>query len=406
MEAYSLFEVNQYIRRVIALNFEEAIWVECEINQISQTRGNTYLELIQKKEDSDDILAKASGTLWYRQLSFIRKKLGKVADEVLSPGIKVKIKCNIDFSERYGLSFNIIDLDPSYTFGQYELNRQQIIKKLEENDLIARNSLHDLPLVIKNIAVISSETAAGYQDFIEELFNNSYGYSFEVDIFQAAMQGQNTEREVMMALDTIDPKSYDLICIVRGGGSKLDLSAFDNYNIAERIANASLPVFTGIGHDIDQTICDIVSHTTLKTPTAVATYIVEHNMDFETAIDQMMAEIIEEVYSNLNDRKYELQMLSLELQKLPKMMITEKYYQLEGLLQSAGSLVSARINMVRNKLQSNSEIIKAYEPSNVLKKGYVLMKSEKDFLKSKAEFDSAEGKIEIEFFDGKSEINK
>ena len=260
MEAYSLFEVNQYIKRVLALNFEEPIWVECEINQVSNSRGNLYLDLIEKSEDNDQIVAKSAATLWYRQFLFIKKKLDKLTDSILSEGVKVKLKVNIEFSERYGMSLNIIDIDPAFTFGQFELNRQKVIEQLRSKGLLDRNGQHKLPTVIKRVAVISSETAAGYQDFVNQILENAYDYHFDIDLFPAAMQGQKTEREVVDALRSAQEGNYDIIAIIRGGGSKLDLAAFDNYNIAFEIANCDIPVFTGIGHDIDQTVCDIVSN--------------------------------------------------------------------------------------------------------------------------------------------------
>ena len=406
MEAYSLFEVNQYIRRVIALNFEEAIWVECEIKQISQSRGNTYLELIEKKEDSDEIIAKTSGTLWYRQLMFVKKKLGKLAEEVLSAGIKVKLKCNVEYSERYGLSLNILDIDPSYTFGQFELNRQQIIDRLIKEDLMDLNKALDLPSVIQRIAVISSETAAGYQDFINEIYNNNYAYAFDIDIYQSAMQGQNTEREVCLALDSIDRRNYDIIIIIRGGGSKLDLSAFDNYEIASRIAKCDLPVFTGIGHEIDQSICDLVSHNSLKTPTAVAGFIIDYNLGFESEIDHLMEETISLVSDVLYRTKQDLSLMQNQILAGPKLMIQEKQMQLKLIDGELKNISGQRLNRRLDKIQAVEQLLASLDPSNVLKRGYALLSKDGRYLSRKEQLKKEDGELDLEMYDGKIKIKK
>ena len=151
MEAFSLLEVNQYIKRVLALNFDEPFWVECELNQVSHSRGNVYLELIQKADKDNEILAKNSAQIWYRKYLFIKRKIGKLIDSVLSEGIMVKLKVVVNYSERYGLSLVVEDIDPAYTFGQFEMNRQKIIEKLKQKDLLDRNAEFALPTVVQNI---------------------------------------------------------------------------------------------------------------------------------------------------------------------------------------------------------------------------------------------------------------
>lgn len=403
MEAYSLFEVNQYIRRVIALNFEEAIWVECEINQISQTRGNTYLELIEKNPENDDIIAKSSATLWFRQLSFIKKKLGKIAEEVLSPGIKVKLKCTVEYSERYGLSLNILDIDPAYTFGQFELNRQQIIERLQKEDRIEKNSLLDLPIVLKKIAVISSSTAAGFKDFSQHLYDNPYGYGFQIDLFQAAMQGQNTEREVLMAFDSIDMEYYDIICIIRGGGSKLDLSAFDNYAIASRISESPIPVFTGIGHEIDQSICDIVAHSSLKTPTAVAAFLVDHNSGFESEVEYLFQDIADIVNGRIAETRQHLSSLQFELMGAPKRMINEKQSALSYHLMLIKQSSKQILRIKNQELNSAEKLLEFVDPRNVLKRGYTLIQKDGKYITRKKQIKDSKD-FTIEFFDGELQI--
>jgi len=267
LESYSLYEVNEYIKRVIALNFEEAVWIECEINQINEKRGNYYLQLIDKEENKDEIKAQASAAIWYRNALFIKKKLGKLFGSILQAGVRVKLKCNIGFSERYGMSFVIEDIDVNYTMGQMELQRQQVIERLKSEKLLNLNHAKALPSVLQRIAVVSSEKAAGFADFMEQLNNNKYDYAYEIALFDSAMQGKNMEKEITESIRDINDtyKEYDVVVVIRGGGSKLDLSGFDNFNIAAHIAKCKLPVITGIGHEIDQTVSDLTANLSLKT---------------------------------------------------------------------------------------------------------------------------------------------
>ena len=406
MEAYSLFEVNQYIKRVLALNFEEPIWIECELNSVSNARGNLYLDLIEKDESSDDIIAKASATIWYRQFLFIKKKLNELTDSILSPGVKVKLKGNIVFSERYGLSFNIIDIDPAFTFGQFEMNRQKIIDKLKSKELIDLNATVPMPSVIQNIAVISSETAAGYQDFVSQLSENAYGYDFNINLYAAAMQGQKTEREVVDAIRSAKEDDNHIIAIIRGGGSKLDLSAFDNYNIAFEIATSPLPVLTGIGHDIDMTVSDIVANEVLKTPTAVADYIIDHNSHFEGEILLLMQHIENETQQILDLKHQEILLMQEKLKSVPSLIVQQYYHDLETahdqLIYQAQQHIRDRNKTLENYLQ----ILELTKPQNVLKRGFALVKSEKKYISKQKDITKTDKELTIEFHDGKIQVLK
>ena len=293
MESYSLFQLNEYIRRVIALNFREPLWIEAEIAQIKDSRGNQYLELIEKDEEGEGVIAQVSGAIWYRQVQFIKRKLGDIVYDLLEEGTQVRLKCKIDFHERYGLKLVIEDIDPNYTFGKLELKRQEIINKLEEGGLMDLNKGLIVPSVIQKIAVISSATAAGYQDFKNQLLNNGYGYTFKIDLYDGAVQGVNVESNTVNSIKEIiaSKTNYDIVAVIRGGGSKLDLSGFDNYKIAEAIALSEIPFVIGIGHDIDSTVTDLVACLSLKTPTAVADYVIDRNMSYEARVEQQMASI-------------------------------------------------------------------------------------------------------------------
>ncbi len=404
MEAYSLFEVNQYIRRVIALNFEEPIWIECEISSVSNSKGNLYLDLIQKSEDKDDIIAKATATIWYRQYLFIKKKLGKLTDSIIVEGIKVKMKAQVEFSERYGYSLNIQDIDPAYTFGHYEMERQKIISGLRDKELLDLNAQTTLPTVIQRIAVISSETAAGYQDFVQQLFDNIYGYQFEVVLFQSAMQGQKTEREVVAAFETIKKSTpFDLVTIIRGGGSKLDLSAFDNYNIAFEIATMDQPVITGIGHDIDQTVADMVAYNNLKTPTAVADFIIEHNGQFEAYISELYRYLQSEVKEIIQYKKEELSRIEEKLKTAPLSILNLINQEITFLEKNLWSQSNQLVQYKKEQLKNYDTLIESLTPDTILRKGFSLIKQEEKYITRKQEL-QANKELTVQFYDGEQII--
>lgn len=401
MEAYSLLEVNQYVKRVLALNFEEPFWVECEINQVSESRSNLYLDLIEKDEHSDNILAKNSGTIWYRQLSFIRKKLGDLSDSIIADGVKVKLKVDLEYSERYGLSLNVLDIDPSYTFGQFELNRQKILAKLKEKGRIELNGQLELPTVIQKVAVISSSTAAGFQDFKNQLNNNSYGYAFNAQLFPAAMQGQKTEREVVAALREIQELDFDVVAIIRGGGSKLDLSSFDNYNIAHTISDMKIPVFTGIGHDIDMTVTDLVANQILKTPTAAADFIIEHNLTFESDVQYLLTYIQQRSKDILHECKYNLTQIENEIKTIPRITLNTIQMELDQLNLSAKEAAGHILKSRSDAIDNIEKIFDLLDPVKVLKRGYTLVLQDGQYKTGVKKLDKKSDNLEIEFHDGR-----
>lgn len=406
MEAFSLLEVNQYVKRVLALNFDEPFWVHCELNQVSHSRGNVYLELIEKAENSNDIVAKNSAQIWYKQHLFIKKKLGKLVDSILKEGIMVKLKVVVNYSERYGFSLVIEDIDPSFTFGQFEMNRQKVIEQLKEKELLDKNAERPLPSVIQNIAVISSETAAGYQDFVQQLRENPYGYEFGIHLYQCAMQGQKTEKDVVSAITAARKAGHDVIAIIRGGGAKLDLSAFDNYNIAFEVAASDLPVITGIGHDIDQTVTDIVAHTVMKTPTAVADLLIEHNAHFEGQLISLEGEIYAEVESFLNSRMEELFIIEQRIQTVPLATLSLHEQMLGNLHETVAALGDQVLSREQIKLEGMKDKVTLLDPKNVLERGYALVKQKDKYIMRLQDLSENEKSLEIEFKDGNLKVKQ
>ncbi len=405
-QSYSLYELNEYIRRVISLNFTEPIWVNCEISQVKEVKGNVYLDLVYHDEITGDITAQLSGNIWFKSYLFLKNKLGELLPSILKEGIHVQLKVQVEFSERYGLKLNIEDIDPAFTIGQMELNRQKILQKLTKEGWIDKNKQLPFPNVIQKIAVISSHNAAGYIDFTKHLFNNNFGYAFHVELFNAAMQGMNTEREVCNAFRQISTsnKHFDVILIIRGGGSKLDLSWFDNFNIGVEIAKSNVPVITGIGHEIDQTVADTVANISLKTPTAVADYIIRHNETFEGNI-QWLTQTIHQISQRIVKQETILLNKSIQLLSLiPRETVKKHKLNIEQVIKLCFTTSTALIQKQKDRLTFHEQQINLLRPENILKKGYAIIKQNDQFISSKANF-VENVTTTIEFYDGQIKIN-
>jgi len=408
VESYSLYEVNEYIKRVIALNFEDAFWIECEINQINENRGNYYLELIEKSEKSGNIIAKASAAIWYKSALFIKKKLGKLFDSVLQSGVEVRLKVNVNFNERYGLSFVIEDVDVNFTMGQMELQRQKVIERLTTENLMTLNHSKVLPSVLQRIAVISSETAAGFADFVQQLQSNGYGYDFQLGIYDSAVQGQKMEAQITSSIREINNEAhlYDCVVIIRGGGSKLDLSGFDNYNIAAHIAKCKIPVITGIGHEIDQTVSDLTSYLSLKTPTAVASYLIDNNAQYEARIIEIGRAINAEIMHRFEKDNQWLNSFRDQLNYLIRDRFSSEMINLksaENLLRNSTHRVIERQS---DKLSGIEALLKVVDPEHILKRGFsYTTTTEGSFILNKKQA-AKEKELLIHYNDGQIKVKK
>jgi len=371
----TLYDLNEYLKRVIALNFQEPVWVSCEISQVSEVRGQVYMDVVQQDEDTNEVVAKSSAVIWYKSYLFIKNKLKELLPSILTVGTHVLLKVKIEYNERYGIKLVIEDIDPSYTIGQMEMARQKILQRLAEADVMDINRSLPLPRVISRIAIISSATAAGYKDFTAQLDTNEYGYKYKATLYKAAMQGQNTEREVCQALDDIADiaHQYDCVVIIRGGGSKLDLSGFDSYNIGHKIATAPLPILTGIGHEIDQSVADLTSHTSFKTPTAVAAYIIDHNVAFEAEIVQMGQWIGQVAKHTVTEHKSTLDQITQLLRIQPKTALNQATMELEQLNSQLKQSAKYAIREINESIGYAEKVIKIADPVTTLKRGYAMI---------------------------------
>lgn len=376
-DRYTLFELNEYIRRIMALNFSELLWITCELAQINESRGHIYLGLVQKEEEGSTdqegkIIAQSDAVIWARDLNGLKTRLGAQLPQLLQSGIAVLICVKVEYHERYGLKLIIKDIDPAYTIGKLELRRQATLENLQRKGLLNKNKQVRLPLVLQRIAVISSERAAGFQDFKKQLLDNPYGYAIKYELLNAAMQGEMVKSEVVGRLSAINQKAdfYDCVVIIRGGGAKLDLLAFDDAEICTAIANCKLPVITGIGHDIDETLSDIVAFQALKTPTAVAEWIIQKNLYFEMQVLDFGREIQSQARNHMNEKQMEIKSYSHLIQLNAKNQLQNQHRQVDYIAVEFPHHVS-KVLKNENKLVNHLEaLIDLLSPEKVLQRGF------------------------------------
>jgi len=390
-----LSELTLEIQSVIHENFPENIWIIAEISEIKiNSAGHCYLELIEKDQSSDKIKARARATIWSFAFRMLKPYFESATGYELKQGIKILVSVKVEFHEVYGFSLNITDIDPTYTLGDIERKRQEIILRLQKEGVFNMNKELALSPVPQKIAIISSETAAGYKDFINQLDNNPFGYKFYYSLFPGIMQGEQAESSIIQAFERIFKYSdfFDAVVLIRGGGSKADLATFDNYNIAYYITQFPLPVLTGIGHEQDETIADMVAHTRLKTPTAAAEFLINMVAEFEQVIGQSEIKLERLIRTLLSQYQKNLELIeqriiSITTGLLAKLNLEYQHYirnlfpavrnrlsfhsmTLENLISSISSKVEKVLEMNRKHLellfQRNSDL----DPRKILERGY------------------------------------
>ncbi|MEQ8703626.1 MAG: exodeoxyribonuclease VII large subunit [Phaeodactylibacter sp.] len=374
MEQHTLYELNEYVRQIIALNLPAPVWVSCEIYQLNLSRGHRYLSLVQKAEGRDDIIAQSDAVLWQGKFRKLERKLSHNLRHLLCEGTAVLLQVRVDFNERYGLKLVVEDIDLTYTMGQLEQQRRATLERLKQEQLLARNRNTLLPLVPQRLAVISSPTAAGLEDFVRQLEQNEYGYRYQVKVFPAAMQGSNAPAEIARQIQHISSltRSYDAIVIARGGGARLDLAAFDDYELCVTAARCPLPVLTGIGHEIDEVLLDLVAHTALKTPTAVAEFLIDRAARLESQLVEAGHAL-----SRLTQRQFSQQRLQLErwAEVLPLLAARKLQHQAQQIGQLQHMIPPAarqHLRLQQQQLQQFEQILHLLSPEATLKRGYTL----------------------------------
>lgn len=394
MNQLSLYELNQMVRKVLDLSFDGPLWVQAELSEVRESRGHCYVEFVQKDISGQSFVAKARGQVWARKWAFIGPMFERVTGQKLSAGMSVLALVEVTFHELYGYSLNIVDIDPSYTLGDIARRRLEIMERLKAEGVDTMNKELPLPALLQRIAVISSETAAGYGDFVNQLKNNAHGLAFSVMLFPAIMQGDGVERSVISALNAIAEQmdEWDVVVIIRGGGAVSDLSGFDTLALAENVAQFPLPVITGIGHERDDTVIDLVAHTRVKTPTAVAEFLIHHQEEqlrrlesFADSVHNCTLQIIGEEKQRISVLTSRMPSLAAvltgrEQQRIERMMLRAQNYASQHLAQLSMQLEATFQRMqvaASNTIQRQHSILDvaegklvASDPVNILRLGY------------------------------------
>lgn len=395
MEYLSLKQFCGLIKRQVEDGFTGPVWVQAEVDGLRLTAKGYYsLELVQKDERSGGVVAKIEGKIWWGAIAVVIEKFERQTRQKFTNGLKVLVKVQPSYHELYGLSVSILDIDPNYTLGDIQRNREEILRRLEQDGILNLNKELPLPPFFQRIAVISSQTAAGYGDFMNQLKGQGHGYYFRTELFPAVMQGKSVESSVIAALDAVNQRlsSFDCVVIIRGGGAASDLYDFDSYPLAACCAQFPLPIITGIGHERDNTVLDLISAVRVKTPTAAAEYLIN-------LMDEASGKIRE-----LKDRLYKSARLQMQesrnhLQKLTSRFPVSVSQQLQrqrdtldrlgkSLEKSARRILQQqsmrirdcsirmelssrnRLEMARHKLEMTRQHLFDVSPDRILEKGF------------------------------------
>jgi exodeoxyribonuclease VII large subunit len=350
----TLTELNAQIKEVLQLSFPEQLWVIAEIGELKVNRGgHCYIELIEKKSTSDEITARSRATIWSWQYRFIQPYFETITGQTLQAGLKVMLSVSIEFHEVFGISLNIKDIDPNYTLGDMARKRQETINRLMEEGVFEMNKELELPEIPSRIAIVSSPTAAGYEDFMNQLHNNESGYRFYTHLFAATMQGADAALSIIAALDHIYQREndFDAVVIIRGGGSQLDLACFDNYELALNITQFPLPVITGIGHEKDESICDMVAHTRMKTPTAVAQFFIGLMDEVAEELSELENNLFQGLEALFNHEQTRLANAFKLFKPVVKSKVDSSTHQLMLLAQKVNPVISKQLDHQQFKLE-------------------------------------------------------
>ena len=350
MKQYSLSELCAEIQEVVENDLLERYWVRAEIASLS-ARGHCYMELVEKADDNM-LAAKVRATCWSNVYSLLSAYFIQETGQALRVGMQVLVEVSVAFHPVYGLSLNVWNIDPTYTQGDLAKQRQATILRLTEDGVMELQQRLELPTLIRKVAVISAADAAGYGDFCDQLQNNRFGVKFEVELFAAVMQGDHAPKSIIKALNEIvsEEEKWDILVIIRGGGATTDLGCFDDYELASHCAQFPLPILSGIGHTRDMSIVDMVAHTSVKTPTAAAEWLIER-----------VAEQVEMI-----------RQLALRLQRATQHAVVQENNKLQAYMQRMSHAAQRLLMQEQNRLQMWTKTIELHSPERIFKMGYSL----------------------------------
>lgn len=379
-EHYSLRQLNLMVRDAIEMHLPDEYWVEAELSECRERGGHCYMELVEKEESTHTPIARASAKCWRQTWQILEPYFERVTYQPLRAGLKVLLKVYAQYHEAYGFSWIVTDIDPTYTIGDMARKRQEIIRQLKEEGVFDLQKELQLPLFCQRIAVISAEGAAGYGDFMRQLEDNPYGLHFDITLFPAIMQGEQVEQSVIAALEEIyvqsqqltanGQKPFDVVCILRGGGATADLSGFDTLALAEHVANFPLPIITGIGHDRDESILDMVSHIRVKTPTAAADLLIDHLQQVLLRIENAQQRITTAISQKLSTYSNRLSTLQTLIPTLALRILSNSHHRIEMLGSRIPVAIERRLTSQKHRLENVEIKLQSFDPQTLLSRGY------------------------------------
>lgn len=334
---FSLYSLNSLVHEAVSNAMPQRYWVTGELSEVRETAvGHCYIELVQRDESTNDMVAKARGTIWSRIYSLLRPYFLEQTGQPFAAGLKVLLQVTVNFHELYGYTLDVCDIEPTYTLGDIARQRQLVIKRLTDEGVIGLNKELCIPRIPQRVAVISSPTAAGYGDFCDQLRNNRYGFVFYHCLFPSPMQGNGVEQGIIEALDRIAANIdfWDVVVIIRGGGATSELNCFDTYDLANNCAQFPLPIITGIGHQRDESVLDIVAHTSAKTPTAAAELLIHAMLAAEHDIALIQGAVADAVRERLSSEKHRMETLVRQLPVTTALYMQAHHHKLDLCKQS------------------------------------------------------------------------
>lgn len=373
-KSITLYELNSLVREAIDELLPMSYWVQAELSECRESRGHCYMELVEKAADSNTPVARASAKCWRSTWTGVRSRFERITGQPLRAGQQVMLLVHAQFHEAYGFSWIVEDINPEFTLGDMARRRQEIIRQLKEEGIFDMNRELSLSLLCQRVAVISSASAAGYGDFCHQLENNSFGLRFYPILFPAIMQGEQVEQSVIAALNAIAEREdeFDAVVIIRGGGGTADMSGFDTLALAENVAQFPLPVITGIGHDRDECVLDLVAHTRVKTPTAAAAFLVEHQAEVLALVEDYGERIVRSTTEVLSGAWQQLQNIAATLPLRFARCMARQEMLLSQCETRALSLARQAIASCRHRLELLETRITAADPQRILERGYSL----------------------------------
>ena len=379
----TLYDLLRMVRTTVEECFATPLWVSAEISELKVNRsGHCYLNLVEKGNSEGAPRAEARAVIWRNNYTQIDAMFREATGSPLASGIGVLVRVVVTYHEIYGFSLQIIDLDPNYTLGDVERRRRETIERLKEDGVWDMNRELSLPRPLLRIAVVSSATAAGYRDFMTEI--GSSPFNFNVTLFEATMQGEGAEESVVNALSAIAEREsdFDIAVIIRGGGSSSDLALFDSYRIALYVTQMPMAVITGIGHDKDVSVVDMVAHYMCKTPTAVGAFLVDSATAELNTIYDLSNEFRQLSEQMLNNQSSYIAQRKLELCHLASQNISNHSHNISAIEQIIKELSSHIIATEEQRLESFKRLTESYSLDNILKLGFALVQTSEGIITS------------------------